>query len=189
MWIEVLVRLIVPDPWSFTVFDTLRRKFGLTEIVDVRRLRGWDIQVETDDEDEARSTVESIMAETALLANPNRDRYFVRSRPGPIPMDFLKVDEKGQVFVIKVIDIDDIIGRSKQNIVRERLGIKTIKRITYSTIWLLEIAGDSDMAQGLASEVAVAREWRKGLLANPHSQRAEVARLSDYLGRMPQGGS
>ncbi len=141
MWVEVLVRLIVPDPSSFTVLDTLQRKFGLRAVANVSRLRAWDIELENIPESKALRIVERLLAETTLLANPNRDRYFIRSWPGGLPGDFWKQSSRGEVFVIKVIDIDDIIGRSKQAIVRRRLGIDEVKHIRSSTIWLLEIAG------------------------------------------------
>ena len=40
---EVLVKLAAPDPWSFTVLDALRRKFGFEDIIDVERTKSWEL--------------------------------------------------------------------------------------------------------------------------------------------------
>ncbi len=182
MRFEILVRLIVPDPWSFTVLDTLRRKFGLTEIEEATRFRTWLLSLDTPRESSAKAIIDRLLGETALLANPNRDMWFVRSPHEMIPDSFWRRSISGsEVFVIRVIDIDDIIGRARQEVVRQRLGITEIKSITFSTLWMLEIAGDSKRARRIAEEVAVARRWRKGLLANPHSQKALVGSLDEYL--------
>ena len=50
MTTEVLVKLAARDPWSFTVLDALKRKFGIGAIRGVERLKSWrlDFEVESD---------------------------------------------------------------------------------------------------------------------------------------------
>ena len=44
MTIQVLVKLAAIDPWSFTVLDTLRRKFGCEEVTHVERITCWELE-------------------------------------------------------------------------------------------------------------------------------------------------
>ena len=70
---EVLVRLAARDPWSFTVLDALKYKFGMESIVGVERVKSWQLLFDPASEEEALAVTGRILEETALLANPNRD--------------------------------------------------------------------------------------------------------------------
>lgn len=180
---EVLVKLAARDPWSFTVLDALRRKFGIDTIVGVERLKSWQLDFDLDSEKEALALTARILDETALLANPNRDIRTVGSGsrlelPG-VPPD--TADGVDTFFAVRVTDRDDLVGRSIYTVLRKRLGISEINSVVFSLVWILKFDRPGVESLGLAEEIAVARSWRKGLLANPHSQEAVVLRLGDYL--------
>jgi phosphoribosylformylglycinamidine (FGAM) synthase PurS component len=181
--IEVLVRLAASDPWSFTVLDTLRRRFGLAEVGGVERIKSWLLTFAGKSREQALETVEDLMQATALLANPNRDLWFVRGSPdSDVPQSiWTRPDGISDVWVIRVADRDDIVGRSMAGILRTRLSIRAIKEVRYSTVWVLEMTRPRPDPSSLAHQIATARSWRKGLLANPHCQTAEVCRAEEYL--------
>jgi hypothetical protein len=181
---QVLVRLMAPDPWSFTVLDTLRRKFGLGQITGVDRIKCWDLAFGRVDAGTAIKATAGILRETALLANPNRDRWLVREETDrSVPADFWQPMESiSNAFAVKVHNKEDIVGRSITGILRRRLGMDEIESVQFSTIWILEISRDEPDAEGLARRVATAASWRKGLLANPHCQEADVYAAGCYLG-------
>jgi phosphoribosylformylglycinamidine (FGAM) synthase PurS component len=180
--VEVLVRLATADPWSFTVFDTLRRKLGYGEITDVTRIKAWQLAFDLDPDGAAAAT-HRLLADTALLANPNRDRWCVRGLAGRELRQtlWLRRDAAGCACVVKVTDNDDPIGKSMLRVLRSRLGMGEIVDVKFSWIWVLEAGADPVRAMAIASEAAVSRSWRRGLLSNPHYQHAEVLRADRYL--------
>jgi hypothetical protein len=182
MRIQVLVRLAAADPWGFTVFDTLKRKLAYDGIVAVDRFTSWELDFSSDRLEAAIEVTERILRETALLANPNRDRWVLRSgRDGALPPEFWhRSSGTTEAFVVKVMDMEDITGRSIERILRSRLGIDAITQVCHSTVWVLEFSNGA-AAETAAAEIAVARSWRKGLLANPHCQNAEVHRMDTYF--------
>jgi phosphoribosylformylglycinamidine (FGAM) synthase PurS component len=180
--IEVLVKLAAPDPWSFTLLDTLRCRFACQSVVGVRRIKAWELTFTADREDEALDTTRGLLNETALLANPNRDVWVIRGSGQPVAEDFWHTAAGGgSAFVVKVCDKEDMLGSSIQRIVGSRLGITTIKRVRFATIWVLEIGSVEANPIGLVNDIAVARSWRKGLLANPHCQTSELAAAAEYF--------
>jgi phosphoribosylformylglycinamidine (FGAM) synthase PurS component len=181
---EVLVKLAARDPWSFTVLDALKRKFGIETIVGVERLKSWRLDFDPDSKEDAIAVTEKILDETALLANPNRDIRAVRGRsrlvlPWALPGAAGREDS---FFAVRVTDRDDLVGRSMYAILQRRLGISEITGVAFSLVWILEFDRPGDESFRLAEEIAVARSWRRGLLANPHCQEAVVLGLGDYLG-------
>jgi phosphoribosylformylglycinamidine (FGAM) synthase PurS component len=182
MSIQVLARLAAADPWGFTVLDTLKRRLGYAGVAAVHRIRGWELVFDTDGPESAIQTTERILHETALLANPNRDLWVVRSAAdGVLPSDFwIRTPGSGDAFVIEVTDKEDLVGRSMLRILRSRLRIAEIENVRHATIWIIEFENGYP-AERVAGEIAVAKSWRKGLLANPHCQNAEVHRLETYF--------
>ena len=180
--LETLVRLRAADPWSFTVLDTLARKAGFEDIVAVTRLKSWRLDIQGVDADGALALVRKLLSETALLANPNRDTWYIRGpdlsgsealwRPGC---------DTSAAFAVRVADSDDIAGKSLTRVVRGRLGLTQIVAAHFAFVWLLELRGGGPGARATAEKVAVARSWRKGLLSNPHFQTAEVFEAASYL--------
>jgi hypothetical protein len=182
MRIQVLVRLAAADPWGFTVFDTLKRKLAYDDIVAVQRFTSWELDFGSDRPEPAIEVTETILRETALLVNPNRDRWFLRyDAEGALPAEFWhRSPGTTDAFVVKVTDKEDVMGRSIERILRSRLRIDAVTQVCHSTIWVLEF-NDGAGAETAAGEIAVARSWRKGLLANPHCQNAEIHRVDTYF--------
>jgi phosphoribosylformylglycinamidine (FGAM) synthase PurS component len=178
---EVLVKIAAPDPWSFTVFDALTRKFGYEDVVDVDRIKSWELTFDLE-RDAALDTTEMLLRETVLLANPNRDVWVLRRQAGELPGGFWYTSTGAtEAFIVKVTDLEDIVGASIASILRSRLGILEVKSVSFSTIWGLQISRASPDPREVATRVAVARSWRSGLLANPHCQRARVYGAEEYL--------
>jgi len=181
---EVLVKLAAPDPWSFTVLDALRRKFGFEDIVDVERTKSWELSFDLVSPDAATALTRDLLRTTALLANPNRDVWAVRCGPGHLPEGFWYSDnDEAGAFIVRVTDTDDIVGSSVARILRSRLRMESVTAVSFSTIWGLRISRAASDPRGLAARVAVAKTWRSGLLANPHFQQAAVFGVDDYLAR------
>jgi hypothetical protein len=179
---EVLVKLAAPDPWRFTVLDALRRKFGLAEVLDVDRIKSWELFYELESEAAALDITEGLLRDTVLLANPNRDVWAVRRAGKDLPRGFwCEADAEADAFVVKVTDVDDIVGASIESILRTRIGVEQISRVSLSTIWGLRVSRSGRDPRQLVEEVAMARSWRNGLLANPQYQWAGVYGAEEYL--------
>jgi phosphoribosylformylglycinamidine (FGAM) synthase PurS component len=183
MIVQVLVRLAVSDPWCFTVLDTLKRKLGHEDVCAVHRMTSWVLDFAEGRTEDAVEVTRGIMSKTALLANPNRDRWIIRcEEDGVLPPDFWRRSpEAADAFVIEVMDKHDIVGSSMLRIINSRLRISQIDKVRHSTIWIVEFGQDHG-AELVAREIAVAKSWRKGLLANPHCQCVEVRRLNACFG-------
>lgn len=183
MKIEIVVKLMVPDPWGFTVLETLRRQTEYRQVVNVTRLRCWRICFNLDD-DRCVRLVEKMMNETSLLANPNRDRWLIWKGKGQMPEQFWHMsDINNEAYAIKVTDVEDIVGDGMREIMRKRIGLTDVSDVRFSNLWLLEVAKGDLSPREAASKVAVAYRWKKGLLANPNFQRATVTSLKDYIER------
>jgi phosphoribosylformylglycinamidine (FGAM) synthase PurS component len=183
MTVEVLVKLRAHDPWSFTVLDALGRKFGIEAVIGVDRLKSWRLDFHPDSEDRALMLASRILEETALLANPNRDVWTVNSQSGVRLPGALSAAVAGgdRFFAVRVADREDFVGRQMLTVLWRRLGMSEIRGVGYSLMWILEFDRSGEEALRLAEEVAVARSWRKGLLANPHCQEATVSALPGLL--------
>ncbi|HVP57258.1 MAG TPA: hypothetical protein VMU02_04125 [bacterium] len=180
--LEVLVKLRAADPWSFTVLDTLVRKGKLLDVVAVTRLKSWRLDFEATAQ-VALATTRKLLAETALLANPNRDTWLLLGSLGQGAMGTLwkAHGNATEAFAIRVSDHEDLLGRSLAKVLRGRLGLSEVVDVHFASVWLLELRGSGPGARALAEEIAVASSWRKGLLSNPHFQAAEVAKVETYF--------
>lgn len=182
--IEVLVRLRAADPWSFTVLDTLARKAGLADVVAVTRLKSWRLDFEGVPAEAAMAATRRLLGETALLANPNRDTWLVRGAAAPSEIARLWTPGTGaaSAFAVRVRDREDLAGKSLLRVLRGRLGLEEVSDACFALVWLVELGLGGASARALADSIAVAGSWRRGLLANPHSQAAEVFEAEAYLG-------
>jgi hypothetical protein len=181
--VEVLVKLIAPDPWSFTVYDALSRKFGLEEIVGIERIKTWTLSYDLVAADDAVSATETILRETVLLANPNRDVKQLRagvSEPAKPGIWKLK-DGVEDAYVVKVHNMGDTAGENVSRIARSRLGIDALRSVSFATAWVIEMSRGEPHSRRVAESVAVLEARGSGLLANPHCQEAEVLSAREYL--------
>ncbi|MFH1312938.1 MAG: hypothetical protein ABIJ00_06885 [Candidatus Eisenbacteria bacterium] len=183
MTIQVLVKLAAIDPWSFTVLDTLKRKFGCDEVTHVERVKCWELKFRAEAAERSVEITEGLLRDTVLLANPNRDRWVMRIFPGEgVPAGFWeRPEDAADAYIVKVTDKEDIAGQSLSRILASRLVISDVESVSLSTIWVIEMKGRGPRSRDLAEEIAVARAWRQGLLANPHCQDAEVYPAEEYF--------
>jgi hypothetical protein len=181
--VEVLVKLLAPDPWSFTVYDTLNRKFGLEEIVGIERIKTWTLSYEDVAADDAVGSTRTILKQTVLLANPNRDIVQVRTGPSvpAVPRIYSGKPGVAEAFVVLVRNTGDPSGRNVARIARSRLGIPALGDVARATAWVIEMSSGGPRARQVAEDVAVLEARGRGLLANPHCQEAEVVSARDYL--------
>ena len=181
--VEVLVKLIAPDPWSFTVYDALSRKFGLEEIVGIERIKTWTLSYDVVAADDAVGATETILRETVLLANPNRDlRQLRRSVSEPAgPGIFKRRDGVEDAYIVKVRNMEDAAGENAARIARSRLGVDALRSISFATAWVIEMSKGEPHSRRIAESVAVLEARGSGLLANPHCQEAEIVSAREYL--------
>jgi hypothetical protein len=180
--VEVLVRLAAADPWSFTVFDTLTRKLACPEITAVTRIKSWRLDFDLEAE-RALAVTGRLLAETALLANPNRDRWCLRLAGEPARGQTVWQGQAGSrdAYIVEVTDNEDPTGGSMLKVLGGRLRIEGIRKVRFSWLWVLEAGVGEPRSEGIAADSAVARSWRRGLLANPHYQTARVIKAAQYL--------
>ena len=181
--IEVLVRLMAPDPWSFTVYDTLNRKFGLEEIVGIERIKVWTLTFDVVAADDAVGPTETILRETVLLANPNRDVRQLRTDTSmPVKPSIYRMGKGvADAFAVKVHDLGDSAGENVARIARSRLGIGALVSVSFATAWVIEMSKGEPDSRRTAEKVALLRSRGVGLLANPHCQEAQVLSAREYL--------
>lgn len=180
--VEVLARLAAADPWSFTVFDTLTRKIGCPEVVAVTRIKSWRLEFSLAPE-RALAATRRLLEETALLTNPNRDRWCVRevaatARPQTI---WRRQEGARDAHVVMVTDIEDPVGNAMLRVLKTRVRLEGIEAVRFSWLWVLETGVGEPRSERIAADSAVSRSWRRGLLSNPHYQSAETIRAEVYL--------
>ena len=181
--IEVLAKLAAADPWSFTVLDTLKRKERLEAITAVTRLKCWRLDFDIGDPAAAGRTAERLAKETALLVNPNRDKWCIRSvveRARPQSL-WRRQERSADAFVIKVADREDLVGDGLLKVLRSRLGMREVRGASFAHLWIVETDVGEPGSRAIAEEVAVSRSWRHGLLSNPHFQCADIIKGDLYL--------
>jgi hypothetical protein len=183
MDVEVLVKLVAPDPWSFTVYDALSRKFGLEEIVGIERIKRWTLTYDVVAVDDAVGPTEIILRETVLLANPNRDVRQLRTDASEpvVPGIYDLKEGVADAYVVKVHNLGDSAGENVVRIARSRLGIESLRSVSSSTVWVIEMSRGEPDSRRIAEKVAVLEARGSGLLANPHCQEAEVQSAREYL--------
>jgi hypothetical protein len=181
--VEVLVKLLAPDPWSFTVYDTLSRKFGLEEIMGIERIKSWTLSYDLVAADDAVGPTERMLRETVLLANPNRDVRQLRTGRFVPAMHGIYMMKEGvaDAYIVKVRNLGDSMGEKVASIARSRLGLSALHSVSFATLWVIEMSKGEPDSRRIAGQVAVLRSRGSGLLANPHCQEAEVMSVRDYL--------
>ena len=106
----------------------------------------------------------------------------IQDTPEALPAGFWeRSEDSADAYVIKVTDKEDLVGRSMRRILTSRLGIGDMEDVSFSTVWIVETRASGPASHDLAGEIAVARGWRRGLLANPHCQDAQVYSAEEYF--------
>lgn len=173
--VELVVSLKIPDVVALTARQTLRRRLGHDELVDLTRADWWRLSLEVADEAAALLLGRELAEATNLFVNPNKHRYELGlSTPLPAPRE-------GVTAVAVLTGFRDDAGASlAAQALRGRLGYgDRVSAVELGTLWVYQLAVDDPVrARELAEAMTVTRSRTAGLLVNPHSmwwRWAEVA--------------
>ncbi len=168
--VELLVTLKIPDVSALTAANALRRRMGYGDVLkELTRADYYRLELNVEDEAQARALADEIAEQTSLFVNPNKNTYQVRTAgetPNPRQEDGLWVID------ILVTDIEGAAAPDLTEALRKRLGYgETVVEVQRGILWSLKLdcAGPEE-AKRLAEEIAVTRSRDRGLLVNPHFQ-------------------
>jgi phosphoribosylformylglycinamidine (FGAM) synthase PurS component len=160
----VRVWLKVVDPTALTARETLQRPLGYgRSVTDVARSEVWGFRFRS--EAAPRSVLERLVAATTLLANPNKHRVEIR-------VGEESLSPRGNAWVL--VHTPGAGGDLARAAARHRLLSGETPVSARGILWELDLAAAPAERPPLALEMAVARERRRGLLANPHVEAAHV---------------
>lgn len=157
--------LKVADPTALTARETLQRGLAYgRRIADIRRsdLLAFDWRAEGG---AARRALEELARGTNLLLNPNKHHF-------EIALDEEPIRPRGNAWIL--VHEPGEGGALGESIRRRGLLPFPLQGTRRGVLWELDIEGEPEEIRRLAAEIAVARERRVGLLANPEYQAAEV---------------
>ena len=146
--IEMVVGLKVPDNTAITTLQTLQ-KIGFNKIKDVKREDYYEFLIEGSEQ-----KFKNKIGKVDILVNANK-HYF----------DFSV--KKGNDVKILVKNINDD-GSGILSTLKNRLGVKDIKKIEKAVLWSLAIDADEKEARKIAEKAA------KELLVNENYQEFRI---------------
>jgi hypothetical protein len=170
--LDFLVSRRGTDPADETCLVALRDLLG-AEIAGVERGELWRFEVAEGDAAALagwKERLERAACHAGRYVNTNRDRCTWTSDAGEDP---IAAPRGGTIVEVWVCDGD---GRDAAALAyfRARSGT-ALAGLRRGTLWRLWFAAtDAETARARASELAVTRTRRLGLLSNPQSQRAEI---------------
>lgn len=178
-YIELLVKLKVPDVIAITAKNSLQRRMGYSEILkDLQREDYWKIKVEieggftslSEKEKKLESLARELAEKSNIFVNPNKHiyRYIISGKKEEKDED-IKVGE----YKVRVLAgfLEDSTASLVQDELKNRLGYKQIIGVERGTLWTMTLRGeDLNSAQKIAEEITKTSTRTKGLLINPHFQ-------------------
>jgi len=162
--ISVLVRLKSADPAAVTALSALRQMYLKEAPEQLCRFSRWSFSGSGLE----RKTVERVISHFTDIVNPNKESWSFAGEG--------RVLDPEQLWTAAgVTDMENSISENWTSILRSR-GYGTVK-VEFSVLWCLGFPPDLDPKEALrrTREMAVSRSRKRGLLANPVSQRIEVA--------------
>ena len=141
------------------VLDSAEELLRVTapEVGAVRRAEVWAFEV---DGGAAESDVRRVLDETSLIVNPNVHRYSLNGREPVIA--------RGSRVTVRVTERVDPKGTAVLRSIRDRLSLRSVKRVSRSVVWSLDLPeASADEAARVGREVA-------SILGNRHSQDVET---------------
>ena len=171
-YVELLVRLKIPDVTALTASNSLRRRMGYAKVMtELKRADYYLLEIEAETAEDAELFVYEIAEQTSLFVNPNKHAFEVRVKGTPS-------DEKPEpgLFEVNVLvrDVEGDKGPGLRDTL-VRLGYVAVQSVQAQTMWILKIrADDVEAAKKGAEEIAVTTSRSKGLLGNPHYQQYTV---------------
>ncbi len=145
--VEMVVSLKVPDTTAITTFQTLQ-KLGFKKIKDVSKSDYYRFSIEGDLEE-----FKEKICKVDILVNANKHSY-----------DF-SIKKHGVNILVRNINDD---GNHILSTLKNRLGLKDVKKIERSTLWSLSINADEKESMKIADKAA------KELLVNEHYQEYTI---------------
>jgi hypothetical protein len=164
----LLVSLKGADLWALTAYRTLTEDMGIGGLKRLERRTLWILQIEAESVQEAIMKAKKVGGKKVFV-NPNKHRYniflaresvFGAKRQQDVwCMNALVSEKGGQEHNLGIVQ-------------REYEGLKNIERFT---LWSLFIkASTLSEAKRIAEDIVVLKDRRRGLLANPFSQRYKI---------------
>lgn len=167
--LNLVVSLKITDVVAHTAYNALTRRQSYSALEALTRDDLYCLEVEAQNEEDAVAFGHRVIAETSCFVNPNKHRYSLTA--GALH----GVDDARRVRLL-VEWLEDGTAAMMTESLREdpRFGGR-IKNVQRGTLWTLAFKsnfhGDT---REMALDIAVARDAKRGLLANPHSQRAII---------------
>ncbi len=158
LWLKVM------DPTALTARETLQRALGYGRRVrDVARSEV--LAFRWNENADAPALLLKLAENTNLLQNPNKHRYEIAIGDEPLA-------PRGNVWVL--VSTPGAGSGMEATLARHHLVGGVIPQVRRGELWELDLdAADADLTN-LAEEIAITRERKKGLFANPHVEDATV---------------
>lgn len=146
--VEMIVSLKVPDATAYTALKTMQ-KLGLAKVMDARRADYYKFWI-GDDEEKFRQRISKV----DVIVNANKNSF-----------EFALKNDSCINMLIR--NLDDNCS-SIQNILKKRLGFKSISKMERAKLWSLKIDANENESRKIAEKAA------KELLVNENYQSYEV---------------
>ncbi len=167
--LNLVVSLKITDVVAHTAYNALTRRQGYTALESLSREDLYQLEVEAADEADALAFGHRVVAETSCFVNPNKHRYSLTA--GTLH----GADEARRVRLLVEWLEDGTAALLTDSLHQDPRFGGRIKSVRRGTLWTLAFKADfTGDARGMALDIAVARDAKRGLLANPHSQRASI---------------
>lgn len=158
--------LKVADPTALTAQETLQRALGYGRVIQsVDRSVLWGFR--WGQPAEPRAILERLAEATNLLQNPNKHRY-------EIAAGHEAIDPRGNIWVL--VSTPGAGSGMEATLRRHHLVGEETPQVRRGQLWELDLDGQGADLVTLAEEIAITRERKKGLLANPHVEDVTVFR-------------
>jgi phosphoribosylformylglycinamidine (FGAM) synthase PurS component len=158
LWLKVM------DATALTARETMQRSLGYGRRVrnvarsEVLAFR-WEENVD------APGMLGKLAENTNLLQNPNKHRYEIATGAEPL-------SPRGNVWVL--VSTPGAGSGMESTLARHHLVGGEIPQVRRGELWELDLDAENTELVNLAEEIAITRERKKGLLANPHVEDVTV---------------
>lgn len=172
IWIRLFVSLKVTDNIGRTALQTVRSRLGHPEVSGLHRSEFWEWTFNRHDGDTARDQVDSLVARTALFANPTKHRWVTESHKAPVTDDKGYSSPFGGHAGILVRDREDGQAESTFAALSRFVPASEIpSTLTRGTWWDLTFENPSAVSVAdVANDLAVTTSRTQGIFCNPHYQ-------------------
>ena len=143
-WVNLFVKLKIPDAEAATAANTLRRHLGYGDkLKGLRKEALWSIQVDASDEKEAEKLGHEFAKRE--IVNDNKESYRLE-----VGREKDKFETKNGLLVR--LKIEDATAATTMATLKNRLGYgEKIKAVRRATVWYPE--SDSDLRQKIAKDL------------------------------------